>query len=53
MNPQGWTVMLVSVSLVLALAGYCLYRVLRLPPVEMKDIKGPLEINTGDIADKD
>ena len=53
MNWQGWIVMLLSVGIVLALVSYCLYRVLSLPPVEMKDIKGPLEIDTGDTADKD
>jgi len=53
MNAQGWTVMLISVGSVLALVSYCLYRVLSLPPVDMEDLKGPLEIDTGDTSDAD
>lgn len=53
MQPAGWIVMIVSVSTVLALVSYCLYRVLTLPPVEMEDLKGPLEIDTRDTSDAD
>ncbi|MCG8447991.1 MAG: hypothetical protein MI725_00230 [Pirellulales bacterium] len=53
MNPQGWTVMIISVATVLTLLSYCLYRVFTLPPVEEESIKGPLEIDTGDTADAD
>ena len=53
LTPMGWTVMIVSVGIVIALVGYCLYRVLTLPPVEQKHLKGPLEIDTGDTRDAD
>jgi len=53
METAGWTIMLISVGSVLTLVSYCLYRVLNLPPVEMEDIKGPLEIDTGDTIDAD
>ncbi len=48
MERGGWIVMVLSVSIVLALLGYCLSKVMGLPPVEVEDIKGPLEIDTGD-----
>lgn len=51
MTSQGWIVMVLSVGTVLSLVSYCLYRVLTLPPVEMEDLKGPLEIETGDTTD--
>ena len=50
---EGWAVMLISIGTVLSLVTYCLYRVLTLPPVHMQDIKGPLEIDTGDTEDVD
>ena len=53
MEPAGWTIMLISVGSVLTLVSYCLYRVLSLPPVEIEDMKGPLEIDTGDTIDAD
>ena len=54
MELGGWIVMTVSVSSVLTLVSYCLYRVLSLPPVEVEEhIKGPLEIDTGDTQDVD
>ena len=53
MNTSGWTIMLISVGSVLTLVSYCLYRVLSLPPVDMEDIKGPLEIVTRDTRDAD
>jgi len=49
----GAIIMIVSVSAVLALTTFCVVHVLRLPPVEMEDIKGPLAIDTGDTADAD
>jgi hypothetical protein len=50
----GWTVMLLSVGSVLILVCFCLQRVLRLPPPEFDDhLKGPLEIDTGDVDDAD
>jgi hypothetical protein len=45
--------MLVSVGSVLALAGFCLYRVLSLPPVDEEVLNVPLKIDTGDIKDPD
>lgn len=53
LNSQGLIVMLVSVSSVLALVSFCLYRVLILPPVEEESLKGPLEIDTGDTGNAD
>ena len=48
MMPLGWLVMLVSVSSVIALTAFCLYRVLTLPPVEAEDIHSRLEMETRD-----
>jgi hypothetical protein len=45
--------MVVSVGSVLGLVIYCLIRVLMLPPLEMQDLKGPLEIDTRDTTDAD
>ena len=53
MNAQGLTIMLISVGTVVSLTGYCIYRVLSLPPVEMDDITGPLGVDTGDTQDAD
>jgi hypothetical protein len=54
MNPAGWVVMLLSIGFVLSLVSFCLYRVFKLPPVEVEEhIKGPLEIETGDRLDAD
>lgn len=49
----GWTIMILSVGSVLALAAFCTFRVLTLPPVEMEDIRGPLSTDTGDTKDAD
>lgn len=54
MTIGGWIVMIASVSLVLALSAFCLYRVLTLPPVEVTEhLKGPLDIDTQDTIDAD
>ena len=53
MNPQGWTVMLLSIGTVISLVSYCLYRVFTLPPVDVDEIRGPLDIDTGDTTDAD
>jgi hypothetical protein len=53
MTPGGWTVMLLSIGTVFALSAYCVVKVLSLPPVEMEDLKGPLEIDTRDTRDAD
>ncbi|MEM9657689.1 MAG: hypothetical protein AAF961_04935 [Planctomycetota bacterium] len=49
----GWIVMTLSIGTVLTLVTYCLYRVLTLPPIEMQDLRAPLEIDTGDTEDAD
>lgn len=53
LTPQGWAMMLTSISVVLGLVSYCLYRVLTLPPVDVEEIRGPLDIDTGDTDDAD
>jgi hypothetical protein len=51
---SGWIIMLVSVGSVLTLTGYCLFRVLTLPPTDVTEhLKGPLEIDTHDTVDAD
>lgn len=34
MTPAGWTIMAISIATVLTSLGYCLWRVLTLPPAE-------------------
>lgn len=53
MTTGGWIMMIVSVSTVLALVSFCMWRVLTLPPMEVDELKGPLEIDTGDTQDAD
>ena len=53
LNGNGLALMVVSIGTVLSLVSYCLYRVLTLPPVDVQDIKGPLEIDTRDTTDAD
>lgn len=54
LNPAGWTVMIVSLSSVLSLVSYCLFRVLTLPPVDVTEhLKAPLDIDTRDTQDAD
>jgi hypothetical protein len=54
MNPLGWLIMISSVGSVLALNIFCLYRVLRLPPVEVESLDAaPLDIDTRDTKDPD
>ncbi len=48
MSSSALTVMILSVGSVLTLVSFCLYRVLTLPPVDMQDLRGPLEIDTRD-----
>lgn len=48
----GWPVMVVSVTTVLCLVGFCLWRVLTLPPVEVEEhLQGPLTIETPDLKE--
>jgi hypothetical protein len=50
----GWMVMSLSVGSVLSLVGFCLYRVLSLPPADIDEhLKGPLDIDTGDTEEMD
>lgn len=52
MTSGGWAVMLLSVGSVLALVGFCLNRVFRLPPPDVEEhLKGPLEIEPKDLED--
>lgn len=53
MTSAALIVMVISVGSVLSLVSFCLYKVLSLPPVEMEDLKGPLEIDTRDTKDAD
>ena len=53
MTNGGLAIMLVSVGSILALVTYCMVRVLMLPPLEVQDLKGPLEIDTRDTSDAD
>ena len=53
MTAAAWMMMTVSVGTVLLLVGFCLYRVLSLPPMDQESIKGPLDIDTGDAEDAD
>jgi hypothetical protein len=46
--------MIVSITGVLGLVSFCMYRVLTLAPAEVSDtMKTPLDIDTGDIQDPD
>jgi hypothetical protein len=45
--------MILSVGTVLLLVTYCVVKVLSLPPIEMEDLKGPLEIDTRDTTNAD
>jgi hypothetical protein len=50
MTTAGWIIMIASVTFVLALTAFCMYRVLTLPPVEVEEhLKAPLEIETPDL----
>lgn len=53
MTTAAWIMMLTSIGVVLALVGYCMTKVLSLPPVEQTSVKGPLDIDTGDTIDAD
>ena len=54
LSTAGLVVMVVSIGAVLSLVSFCLYKVFSLPPVEVEEhVKGPLEIDTGDVSDPD
>jgi hypothetical protein len=51
MTFSGAVIMIASVGAVLSLTSFCVIRVLSLPPVELEDLRDPLDIDTGDTAD--
>ncbi len=53
MNSHGLVVMLISVTSVFSLVSYCLYRVMTLPSSDVGEIRGELDIDTGDTQDAD
>jgi hypothetical protein len=54
MTTEGWLIMIVSVGSVLALVGYCMFRVLTLPPEIVEEhLKAPLDIDTKDTQQPD
>jgi hypothetical protein len=54
MNSAGIVIMTLSVGSVLALAAFCLFRVLSLPPHAVEEhLKAPLDIDTRDTVDAD
>lgn len=50
MTPAGWIFMLSSIGFVLALVGFCFYRVLRAPRAGR--FHAPLDIDTGDLEEE-
>ena len=49
LTAAGWTVMVLSVGSVSSLVTFCLYRVMRLPPVEVEEhLTGPSQTDAGD-----
>jgi len=48
MEVSGWLFLVVSVSSVLALTGFCFFKVLNLPEHEEEELHGPLDIDTRD-----
>ncbi len=53
MTVTGWVIMVVSIAAVLLLTGYCLYRVLTLPPVEVESLHGPSNIEPEETEEPD
>ena len=45
MNLAGWIVMIIAVSFVLILCGFCFYKILTEKP---KDLPSPIDIDTQD-----
>jgi hypothetical protein len=48
MRPEGWLMMVVSVSSVLIMTSYCLYRVLTLPADDATDLSSAREIEASE-----
>lgn len=54
MTTSGWIVMIASVTGVLALVSFCMYRVLTLSPADVSErMKAPLDIDTRDTENAD
>lgn len=53
LTPLGATIMILSIAAVLGLVGFCMHRVLTLPPIVDEHLKCPLDIDTGDTQDAD
>jgi len=54
MTSFGWLMMTASISSVIVLTVFCLYRVFLLPAVEVESLDvAPLEIRTPDLKDPD
>jgi hypothetical protein len=54
MTAAGWIIMIVSITAVLGLTGFCLRKVIALPPLEVSEhLKAPLDIDTRDTNDAD
>jgi hypothetical protein len=53
MTLAGWIIMGSSVTAVLLLVSFCLYRVLTLPNVDVDRLHGPSDIDTGDTQNAD
>jgi hypothetical protein len=54
MTTAGWAIMIASITGVLGLVSFCMYRVMTLPPTEVTEtMKTPLDIDTGDVENAD
>jgi ABC-type antimicrobial peptide transport system permease subunit len=54
MTTAGWAVMIASITCVISLISFCMYRVLTLSPADVnKSMKTPLDIDTGDTENAD
>ncbi len=53
LKPLGLAMMVTSITAVLCLVSFCLYRVMNLPPVDIEDLHAPQNIDTGDTIDAD
>jgi hypothetical protein len=54
MTNAGWAIMIASLTGVLSLVSFCMYRVLTLPPAKVSEtMKTPLDIDTGDTDNAD
>jgi hypothetical protein len=51
LTTAGWAIMVVSLSAVVLMNVFCFYRVLTIPSDDVRDLKAPLEIDTGDLGE--